>query len=58
MHTFTQRAMKFFTMPNLKIIHFKKIFVKEFLASTDGTQGLARTVRWPCEPIILLIGHF
>ena len=23
-----------------------------------GTQGIVQTVRWPCEPIILLIGHF
>ena len=22
------------------------------------TQGSAQNVRWPCQPIILLIGHF
>ena len=30
----------------------------EFFASTHGAQGIAQTVRWPCEAIILLIGHF
>ena len=36
-----------------------KIFsAKESSASTHGSQGTAQTVRWPCEPIILSIGHF
>ena len=30
----------------------------EFLASTQGTQGTRHTVRLPCKPIILSIGHF
>ena len=30
----------------------------EFLANTDGTHGNLETLRWPCEPIILSIGHF
>ena len=30
----------------------------EFLACTQGTRETPQTVRWPCEPIILLIGHF
>ena len=29
----------------------------EFLASMQGTQGTPQTARWPCEPIILSIGH-
>ena len=37
---------------------FKKLFVKEFLDSTHGIEGIAQTVRWPCEPIFLSIGHF
>ena len=37
---------------------FKKIFVKEFSDSTHGIQAIAETLRWPCEPIILSIGHF
>ena len=30
----------------------------EFLVNTDGTLGTLQTVRWPCDLIILLIGHF
>ena len=30
----------------------------EFLVNTDGTHGTLQTVRWPCQPIILLIRHF
>ena len=37
---------------------FKKLFEKEFSDSTHGIQGIAQTLRWLCEPIILLIGHF
>ena len=37
---------------------FKNIFVKEFSDSTHGIQGIAQTLRWPCEPIILSIEHF
>ena len=36
----------------------KKISVKEFSDGTHGIQGIAETLRWPCEPIILPIGHF
>ena len=32
--------------------------VMKFLAITDGTHGTLESVRWPCEPIILSIGHF
>ena len=32
--------------------------MKEFLASTHGTQGIAQTVRWPWKQLILSIGHF
>ena len=42
---------------------WKKISVKEFLASTHGTMGTPQAgtpqgVRWPCKPIILSIRHF
>ena len=37
---------------------FKKIFVMEFSDSKHGIRVIAQTLRWPCEPIILLIGHF
>ena len=30
----------------------------EFLATTQGTEETPLTVRWPCKPIIFLIGHF
>ena len=51
--------MKLFTMPNLKIYSFfKKNSVKVVLASTHGPLGTPHTVRWPCEQIILSIGHF
>ena len=30
----------------------------EFLNSVQGTNKTLQTVRWHCEPIILLIGHF
>ena len=30
----------------------------QFLANTDGTHRILQLVRWPCEPIILSIGHF
>ena len=30
----------------------------EFLACSQGTQGTPQTISWPCEPIILPIGHF
>ena len=45
-------------MRTLKIYSCKKCPVKEFSANTHGTQGTAQTVRWPCEPIILLIKLF
>ena len=46
-------------MPHFKIYSFvKKNSVMEFLANTDGTHGTLQTVRWPCQPIILSIGHF
>ena len=32
--------------------------VKYFWASVQSSQGSARTIRWPCEPIILSIGRF
>ena len=32
--------------------------MKEFLASTHCALGTVETVGWPCEPIILSIGHF
>ena len=37
---------------------FKKVIVKDFSDSTHDVQGIAQTLRWSCEPIILLIGHF
>ena len=36
----------------------KKFSMKEFLACTHGTPGIAQTVKWPYEPMILLIRHF
>ena len=30
----------------------------ELLVCTQGTQGTLQIVRWPCELIILSIGHF
>ena len=30
----------------------------KFLANTDRTHRILQTIRWPCEPIILSIGHF
>ena len=36
----------------------QKNFVKEFSGSTHSIQGIAQTLRWPCEPIILSIEHF
>ena len=35
----------------------KKVSLKEFLATTNGTQNTAQTVKWPCELIILSMGH-
>ena len=47
-------------MLNLKIYSFakKEKIMKEILASNYGSLGTAQTVRWPCIPITLLIGHF
>ena len=51
--------MYVFSMPNFKIDPFvKKKAVMEFLVNTDGTHETVETVRWPCKPIILWIGHF
>ena len=50
--------MKFFWMPNSKIYSFAKKF---FWKSSYLVHKLLKellTVRWPCKPIILLIGHF
>ena len=41
-----------------KLFICKNVSVMEFLACTHGSQGTALFVRWPWEPIILLIGHF
>ena len=30
----------------------------EFLVNTDGIHGTLESVRWPCEPITLSVGHF
>ena len=30
----------------------------EFLDSAHCAQGIAQTIRWPCELIILSIGYF
>ena len=50
---------EFFCNAKFEHLLVSKIFsVKEFLAIAHGTLGTAQTVRWPCEPIILLIGHF
>ena len=52
-------TMNSFTMPYFKIYSFrKKSSVMEFLASNHGTQGIAQTVLWPCQPIILSIEYF
>ena len=32
--------------------------MKEFSAIMHGTQRIIHTFRWPCEPIILSVGHF
>ena len=32
--------------------------MRQFPTNTHGSQGIAQTVRWPWEQIILLIGHF
>ena len=37
---------------------YKKIFVKEFTDSTNSIQGIAYTLRWLCEQILLSLGHF
>ena len=51
--------MKSFPMPSFKIDSFgKKYSVMEFLAGAQGTHRTLQTVRWPCESIILWIGHF
>ena len=42
----------------LNLFICKKKIMKEFLASNYGSLGTAQTVRWPCIPITLLIGHF
>ena len=56
---FSESTMKVFTIVNLYMYSFrKKISVTEFLAGTYCTHGIAETARWPCEPIILSIGHF
>ena len=39
-------------------MHLENSFTEEFLACTPGAQGTPQTVKWPCEPIILPIGHF
>ena len=45
-------------------VYFKNLFickilsVKVPLANTHGCEGTAQTFKWPCEPIILSIGHF
>ena len=45
--------------PAYKDLFIGKTFsVMQFLACTQGTQGNGETFRWPCEPIILSIGHF
>ena len=36
----------------------EKFSVNEFLASKQGSLGTLETVTWPCEPIILSVGHF
>ena len=36
----------------------KKFSVDEFSAGTHRTQGTAQSVRWPCELLVLWIGHF
>ena len=30
----------------------------EFFVNTDETLVTPQTVRWPCKPIILWVGHF
>ena len=37
---------------------FKKIFLKDFSDGRHGIQRITETLRRPCEPMILLIGHF
>ena len=34
-----------------KFAHFEKESLKEFLATTRGTQKTAQTAGWLCEPI-------
>ena len=52
-------CLNFFIIPNCKIYLFgKKKLLMEFLASSQGTHRTLQVVRWPCEPIILSIGHF
>ena len=36
----------------------KKIVLKEPFDDVCCTHGTVQTVRWPCEPIVLSIGHF
>ena len=36
----------------------KNCFWKSHLLMTSSTQGKTQTIRWPWEPIILLIKHF
>ena len=36
----------------------KKFSVKESLVGVHGTMATSQIFSWPCEPIILLIGHF
>ena len=46
-------------MSNFKIYSFvKKSSVMEFFVNKDETLVTLQAVRWPCEPVILSIGHF
>ena len=45
-------------MSHFKVYSFVKKTVMEYLAYTDGSRGTLQTGRWPCESIILPIGHF
>ena len=45
-------------MSPLKICSFEKKPAMELLVKIDCTHGTHESVRWPCEPIVFLIGHF
>ena len=32
-------------------VHFEKVSLEEFLATTHGTQETTQTIKWPCKPI-------